>query len=72
MKTYVDTTPSAELMKVIRSRLILQGASFAEYCRANNLTRPNAAAAITGRWTGPKAAALVATVLKDVGIEDEC
>lgn len=68
----VDTTPSGELLKIVRAALVMRGLSFSRYCVARGLVRQNAAAAISGRWTGPKATQLVECTLDDLGMRGKC
>lgn len=68
MRTESQHTPSGDLFKAIRARLIMRGYSFAGYCRDNDLTRQNAASALCGRWRGRKASALVNDILADLGM----
>lgn len=68
MRAQTDNTPSAELLKRVRAALVLRGVSFSGYCAARGLTRQNAAAAICGKWKGPKATELVTSVLTDLGL----
>lgn len=63
-----DITPSDHLFKEVRARLILRGLSFSAYCRNAGLTRQNATSALSGKWTGPKAAEVVETILSDLGM----
>jgi hypothetical protein len=63
-------TPSEYLLKVVRSKIILRGLSFAAYCRENNLTHQNARAALLGHWKGPKANLLIKHIIDDLGIEN--
>jgi lambda repressor-like predicted transcriptional regulator len=51
--------PSIELHRAVRAALVAKGQSLSEWCRDNGVQRQNAAAALTGRWTGPTAKALV-------------
>lgn len=67
MISRLDNTPSDHLLKQVRAALVLQGLSFSEYCRRNDVVRQNVAAAISGRWTGPKAEEVVEKVLRDLG-----
>lgn len=62
----VDHTPSAELLKKVRAALIMRDLSFSKYCSDRGLTRQNAAAALVGKWTGPKAGILVDEILCDL------
>ena len=57
-----------QTMKVVRVRLMERDRSFSAYCRERGYTRQNLAAALSGRWTGPRAKALVDQVLADLDI----
>ncbi len=69
MPTDVNHTPSEELLKEVRVCLLIKGESFASYCQRRGHIRQNAAAALIGKWNGPKAADLVGRILVDLGIE---
>ncbi|MBZ0129485.1 MAG: hypothetical protein K8F59_10240 [Rhodobacteraceae bacterium] len=55
----VNDTPSDQLLKAFRARLVLGGSSMAEWARVNEVKRQNLAKALTGEWQGEKAAKLV-------------
>jgi predicted CxxxxCH...CXXCH cytochrome family protein len=55
-------------MKAVRICLMQRDLSFSAYCHQNGYTRQNLAAALTGKWTGPKAKTLVSQVLTDLGL----
>lgn len=63
-----ETRPSVQTMKAVRVRLMEHDRSFSAYCRERGYTRQNLAAALSGRWTGPRANALVEAVLADLGL----
>lgn len=63
-----DHNPSRQTMKAVRICLVERDLSFAAYCRERGHTRQNLAAALSGKWTGRKAKALVDQVLNDLGI----
>ena len=57
-------------MHHIRSGFLLQGTTLAEWCRENELHRPNVYKALNGQWTGAKAEAVRKSVLTASGIEE--
>lgn len=46
----------------VRAAFVRKGSSLRAWCIAHEIHRQNAAAALKGRWTGPKATALIAKV----------
>ena len=64
-----DHTPSKQTMKAVRIRLMQLDLSFSAYCREKGYTRQNLASALLGKWTGPKAEALVKAVCHELEIK---
>lgn len=59
-----------ERHRLVRAAFVLRGSSFQAWCAANDVKPQNAHKAMTGQWTGPKAAALVDRILKDAGVAE--
>ena len=70
MSVEVNLTPSDELLKAVRVRLLMKDASLSSYCSQRGLIRQNVTAALIGQWNGPKAQKLVQTILADLGLAD--
>ncbi len=66
----VDHTPSPELLKAVRVRLIMRGTSLHAWASANGYRHQNVRKALIGDWRGPKAHALIKAVIKDSGWGD--
>lgn len=64
-----EHTPSKQTMKAVRIRLMELDLSFSAYCRDKGYTRQNLASALLGKWTGPKAEALVQEVCHELEIK---
>lgn len=47
---------------LIRAGFTAQGTSFHAWCSANGINTQNARKAVIGKWTGPKASALVSRI----------
>lgn len=61
-------TPSDELLKAVRARFVMRGTSLARFCREMGIHRQNASQALTGKWTGKKATALVERIVRESGL----
>jgi len=70
MSVEVNLTPSDELLKAVRVRLLMKDASLSSYCSQKGFVRQNVTAALIGQWKGPKASRLVHTILADLGLAD--
>lgn len=65
-----QTTPSAELLKAVRVKLLLRDVSLTVYAGQRGVKRQNLTKALLGVWRGPTARLLVQDVLDDLD-EDE-
>lgn len=54
-----QTSASLDLLKAVRAGFVAQGTSLHAYCVAEGLKRQNVSAALSGKWRGPKAEALI-------------
>jgi hypothetical protein len=53
----------------VRAAIVIRGSSLSAWCAANGATRQNADKALLGRWTGPKAAALIERIERAAGVK---
>lgn len=54
----------------VRAGFVAQGSSLHGWCSKNGIDSNNARKALTGKWTGPKAAALVQQLVRASQGED--
>lgn len=60
----VNITPSVELLKALRARLILDDLSLTKWSEAHGIKRQNLRKALVGQWDGPKARNIVRLVCR--------
>ncbi len=58
-----------QTMREIRAAFISRGTSFHAWCASNKIDSHNARKVIIGKWTGPKANALVNKILLEAGMK---
>ena len=59
MKSVSAFTQNDQRLAEIRAGFVLQGSSFHAWCTQNGIDTHNARKAVTGKWKGPKATALI-------------
>jgi lambda repressor-like predicted transcriptional regulator len=55
----VNYTPSPQLLKAFRARLVMDGVSLTAWAERQGIQRQNLSKALAGYWVGPKAESLV-------------
>lgn len=65
---HLDITPSIDLYNQVRGGFVGQGKTINGWCISNGVTRQAAEAALKGMYSGPKAKALKAELVKASGI----
>lgn len=61
--------PGHDLYVQVRSLFVGQNTSLGAWCRKEGIARQHARLVLTGAWTGPKARALLARILRGAGLK---
>lgn len=59
MRSVAEFKRDSHRLCLIRAGFTAQGTSFHAWCSSNGINTQNARKAVIGKWTGPKASALV-------------
>lgn len=70
MMTHQQHTPSDTLLKRVRVALLLRDDTLTGWANANGCKRQNLTKALNGKWKGPRANALVARIVADLGLAE--
>lgn len=59
-----------ERNRQVKAHFVLQGSSLHAWCLANGVAPQNASKALSGKWRGPKATALIQKILEAAGVKE--